>query len=222
MKKLLFSWSGGKDSAVALYELQQTGQYEIAALLTTVTKDLDRISMHGVRRSLLELQAQALDIPLHQIWISKNASNSDYEAKLSETFDIYKLEGVDTVAFGDLFLEDIREYRDAFLSRCEMSALYPIWERNTKEFLKDFTARGFKAITTCVDSRKLDATFAGKFIDESFLNSLPDHVDPRGENGEFHTFVFAGPNFKREISFRIGETSLREGFYYCDLIENGA
>lgn len=221
MKKILFSWSGGKDSALALYELQQTGQCEIAALLTTITKDLDRITMHGVRRALLEQQAQALDISLRQIWISKNASNSDYEAKLSEAFDIYKREGVDTVAFGDLFLEDIREYRDVFLSRCEMKTLYPVWGRNSKEFLKDFIARGFKAIVTCVDSRKLDASFAGKFIDEAFLNSLPDDVDPCGENGEFHTFVFAGPNFKREINFRIGETTLRDGFYYCDLIVKG-
>lgn len=217
MKKILFSWSGGKDSAVALYEVQKTGKYEIVSLLTTVTQDYDRISMHGVRRVLLEEQARALEIPLHQIWISPKTSNEEYESKMSEAMRFYKAQGVGEVAFGDLFLEDIRDYRNEKLSLVDMKGLYPVWGRDTKEFLKDFLALGFKAVITCIDPRKLDETFAGRIIDEKFIKDLPDDVDPCGENGEFHTFVFAAPNFNKEIEFEIGEKVLRAGFYFCDL-----
>lgn len=218
MKKILFSWSGGKDSAVALYETQGAGEHEIVSLLTTVTQDYDRISMHGVRRVLLEEQARALDIPLHQIWISPQTSNEEYEAKMSEAMNFYKAEGVEEVAFGDLFLEDIRSYRESRLSIVGMKGFYPVWERDTKQFLKDFLSYGFKAIITCIDPRKLDASFAGRIIDEDFIKDLPDDVDPCGENGEFHTFVFAAPNFNKEIEFDVGEKVFRDGFYFCDLI----
>lgn len=218
MKKILFSWSGGKDSAVALYEVQKTGEYEIVSLLTTVTQDYDRISMHGVRRVLLEEQARALDIPLHQIWISPKTSNEEYESKMSEAMRFYKAQGVEEVAFGDLFLEDIRDYRNEKLSLVDMKGLYPVWGRDTKEFLEDFLALGFKAVITCIDPRKLDEKFAGRIIDENFIKDLPDDVDPCGENGEFHTFVFAAPNFNKEIEFEIGEKVLRDGFYFCDLM----
>ncbi len=217
MKKILFSWSGGKDSAIALHEVQQSGEYEIVSLLTTITQDYDRISMHGVRRVLLEEQARTLDIPLHQIWISPKTTNEEYESKMSEAMNFYKTQGVDTVAFGDLFLEDIRNYRDEKLSLVGMKGLYPVWERDTKQFIKDFLSLGFKAILTCIDPRKLDKEFAGRIIDENFIADLPDEVDPCGENGEFHTFVFAAPNFKHEIEFEIGEKVLRDGFYFCDL-----
>jgi len=218
MKKILFSWSGGKDSAMALHEVQQSGEYEIVSLLTTVTQNYDRVSMHGVRRTLLEEQARALEIPLHQIWISPQTTNEEYETKMAEAMNFYKAQGVDTVAFGDLFLEDIRNYRDEKLALVEMKGLYPVWQRDTKQFLKDFLSLGFKAVITCIDPRKLDKKFAGRIIDENFIADLPDDVDPCGENGEFHTFVFSAPNFKHEIEFEIGEKVLRDGFYFCDLL----
>lgn len=212
------SWSGGKDSCLALYEIQRAANYRVAALLTTVTRDYDRISMHGVRRVLLEQQAASLDLPLHQVLISKGASNEEYEMKMIEAFSQYRQSGVDKVIFGDLFLEDIRIYRDQFLAKHKMQGLYPVWHRNTTEFIREFIELGFKAVLTCVDSKVLDQSFAGKTIDKDFLVSLPTSVDPCGENGEFHTFVYDGPNFAQAVRFSIGETISREGFWFCDLV----
>lgn len=218
LQPVLLSWSGGKDSCLALYELQRAQHYQVAALLTTVTRDYDRISMHGVRRVLLARQAAALDVPLHEIFITKDATNQEYEARLAEALAGYRARGIDSVVFGDLFLTDIRAYRDQFLSRHSMHGLYPVWLRDTTEFIREFIRLGFKAIITCVNGEVLDASFAGRLIDEHLLAALPAQVDPCGENGEFHTFVFDGPNFKEAVRFAVGERVARGGFHFCDLL----
>jgi len=211
------SWSGGKDSCLALYEIQKSPDYRVAALLTTITREYDRISMHGVRRALLERQATSLGLPLHQVLISKGANNEEYETAMAQAFNEYHQNGIDSVVFGDLFLEEIRAYRDQFLAKQGMKGLYPVWQRNTANFIKEFTELAFKAVLSCVDSKTLDKSFAGKTIDEAFISSLPTNVDPCGENGEFHTFVYDGPNFAKPVEFSLGEVILREGFWFRDL-----
>lgn len=215
---VLMSWSGGKDSCLALHDIQRARKYRVAALLTTVTRDYDRISMHGVRRVLLEKQADSLGLPLHQVLISKDATNEEYEMKMGEAFSVYSEQGIDSIVFGDLFLEDIRAYREQFLARHNMRGLFPVWKRDTGRFIKEFVALGFKAVITCVNSQLLDQSFAGRMIDEVFLSSLPSQIDPCGENGEFHTFVFDGPTFARRVEFSLGEVVLRESFWFCDLV----
>ncbi|HJX89270.1 MAG TPA: diphthine--ammonia ligase [Pyrinomonadaceae bacterium] len=217
MKPVLMSWSGGKDSCLALYEIQKSSNYRVATLLTTMTREYDRISMHGVRRALLESQATSLGLPLRQVLISKGANNDEYETAMAQAFSEYRERGIDSAVFGDLFLEDIKSYRDRFLARHEMKGFYPIWHRNTTELVKEFIALGFKAVVTCVDSSTLERSFAGQTIDEEFISSLPANVDPCGENGEFHTFVYDGPNFTQPVEFSIGETTLRDSFWFCDL-----
>ena len=218
-ERVLFTWSGGKDSAMALYELQKVGDYEILALLTTVTKDYDRISMHGVRRILLEQQADSLGYRLEQVFISKSASNEEYEAKMQEILEKYLKAGVCVIAFGDIFLEDVRKYREENLSKIGMKAVFPIWKRNTTELAHTFVDLGFKAVITCVDSKVLDKGFVGRLFDEQFISELPANVDPCGENGEFHSFVYDGPIFQQKILYTIGDIVLRDNrFYYCDLI----
>ena len=217
MKPVLMSWSGGKDSCLALYEIQKSSDYRVAALLTTITREYDCISMHGVRRELLEKQAASLGLPLHPILISKGASNEEYEFEMARAFSEYREHGINSVVFGDLFLEDIKAYREQFLAKYEMQGLYPVWQRNTTSFIKKFIELGFKAVLSCVDSKTLDKSFAGKTIDDEFISSLPENVDPCGENGEFHTFVYDGPNFTQPVEFTLGETILREGFWLCDL-----
>ncbi len=218
-EKILFSWSGGKDSAMALYVLQKTGGYEISALLTTVTEDYDRISMHGVRRILLEQQAESLYLPLEKICITKNASNDEYETKMRAKLMDYQSRGVSSVVFGDIFLEDLKKYREENLSRIGMKGIFPIWKRDTTELANAFIDSGFKAVITCVDSKALDKTYAGRLYDKQFLSDLPSSVDPCGENGEFHSFAYDGPIFREKIAFAIGEIVLRDNrFYFCDLI----
>jgi uncharacterized protein (TIGR00290 family) len=212
------SWSGGKDSCLALYEIQKSKDYRVAALLTTVTRDYDRISMHGVRRVLLERQAASLGLPLHEVFITKDATNQEYETKMEEAFSAYRKQGVDRIVFGDLFLEEIRAYRDQFLARHDMHGLYPVWLRDTTEFIKEFINLGFEAVVTCVDGKILDSSFVGMMIDEDFLSALPPGVDPCGENGEFHTFVFSGPIFKEAVKFSLGEKVSRDSFWFCDLL----
>jgi uncharacterized protein (TIGR00290 family) len=215
---VLMSWSGGKDSCLALYEIQKTLDDRVASLLTTVTRDYDRISMHGVRRVLLERQAASLGFPLHQVLITKGASNREYETKLIEAVSAYRDQGIDSIVFGDLFLEDIKTYRDQFLARHGLRGIYPVWMRDTTAFVKEFIDLGFKALITCVNGHLLDSSFAGMIIDQSFLSTLPAHVDPCGENGEFHTFVYDGPNFAQPVEFSVGETVSRDGFWFCDLL----
>ena len=218
-EKVIFSWSGGKDSAIALYEIQKSNNYEILALLTTVTEDYDRVSMHGLRRILLEQQAESLGYPLEKIFISKNASNQEYESKMEEALLKYKSRGVNSVVFGDIFLEDVRKYREGNLAKIGMRGIFPVWRRDTMELVRTFINLGFKAVTICVDSNVLDKRFVGRVIDEQFLSELPSGVDPCGENGEFHSFVYDGPIFREGIPYNTGEVILRDNrFYYCDLV----
>ena len=211
------SWSGGKDSCKALYELQQGGDHEVAALLTTVTRDHDRISMHGVRRTLLHMQAEALGLPVRELFLPTTCSNDDYERLMGEAFAELRADGFDTIGYGDLHLADIRAYRDRLMAANGMRAIYPVWERDTSAFLREFIAQAFKAVTVCVDLNALDESFAGRVIDEAFLADLPDGVDPCGENGEFHSFVFGGPPFARPVPFRTGERVTRGTLCFCDL-----
>ena len=217
--KVILSWSGGKDSALALYELRASEDYEIAALLTTVTQDYDRVSMHGVRRVLLERQAQSLGLPLEMVFISKDTSNEEYESKIREVLLKYLTAGVRCAAFGDIFLEDLRKHREDNLSKIGIEGIFPVWKRDTAELAHTFIDLGFKAVVTCVDSSVLDKIFIGRAFDEQFLSELPSAVDPCGENGEFHSFVYDGPRFQEEILHTMGEVVLRENrFYYCDLM----
>jgi uncharacterized protein (TIGR00290 family) len=206
---------------MALHEILKTQNYQIAALLTTVTEDYDRISMHGVRRILLEQQVASLGFPLEQVLISKNASNEEYETNMGRVLGKYKKAGISSVVFGDIFLEDLRKYREDKLAILDMQAIFPIWKRDTQELSRSLSSLGFKAITTCVDTSALGSQFAGRVIDEQFLSELPPNVDACGENGEFHSFVYDGPIFKQRVSFTLGEIVLRENrFCYCDLIPN--
>jgi uncharacterized protein (TIGR00290 family) len=215
---VLFCWSGGKDSAMALHALQSAQSHRVTALLTTVTEEFDRISMHGVRRALLERQAESIGLPLHAVLIPPQCVNATYEARMNEALNEHLARGVQRVAFGDIFLEDLRVYRERNLARIGMEALFPIWKRDSRELARDFLRLGFQAITVCVDPRVLDSSFAGRVLDESFFADLPPSVDPCGENGEFHTFVFDGPVFQTPIRFATGEKVLRDGFCFCDLL----
>lgn len=218
-EKVLFAWSGGKDSAMALYELQMSDGYEILALLTTVTEGYDRISMHGVRRILIEQQAESLGLPVEKIYIAKNSSNEEYEAKMRDKLMHYQGQGVLSVVFGDIFLEDVRKYREENLAKIGMKGVFPLWKKDTTELAHTFIDLGFKAVITCVDSNFLDRIFVGRVFDEQFLSELPSSVDPCGENGEFHSFVYDGPIFRKRILYKKGEVILRDNrFYYCDLI----
>ncbi|MCL5317947.1 MAG: diphthine--ammonia ligase [Thaumarchaeota archaeon] len=219
MEKVLLCWSGGKDSALALYEIQRAGGYEVVALLTTVTEDYDRISMHGVRRCLLEQQAASLGLPLEIVFIPKDCSNEVYELRMRDALHKMKSRGVSTIVFGDIFLEDLWKYRKANLERIGLKAVFPLWKQNTVDLAHRFINLGFKAVLACVDNHHLDGSFAGRLFDEELLSQLPSSADPCGENGEFHTFVFDGPIFQRPVLFKVGETVLRDNrFYYCDLV----
>jgi len=216
---VLLSWSGGKDSAMAAYQLLASQKYEIAALVTTLTQEFDRISMHGVRRELLEQQAQSLHIPLQTVLIPKDCSNEIYETRMRATLTQFKAQGIATIAFGDLFLADIRKYRDERLADIGMSGLYPIWMRDTDELVRTFIGLGFKALLACVDTEALPAAFAGREIDRDLLRDLPASVDPCGEYGEYHSFVFDGPIFSKPVACRAGATVMRTPrFAYCDIL----
>jgi uncharacterized protein (TIGR00290 family) len=201
-RPVICCWSGGKDSCFALHEIQKSRR--VAGLLTTVTRDFDRISMHGVRRVLLARQAESLGLPLTEVFISRGATNAEYEARMGEAFESSRAAGTDEIVFGDLFLEDIRAYRDRLLATFGMTALYPVWGRDTAALIREFLALGFRTAVVCVDPAKLDPSFAGRVIDEQFLADLPRQVDPCGENGEFHTFAFDGPIFLPPVAFKVG------------------
>jgi uncharacterized protein (TIGR00290 family) len=218
---LLLSWSGGKDSALALRALQKSGRHRIRALLTTVTEEYDRVSMHGIRRELLHAQAASLGLPLEEVWIPRNASNSIYETRMRAALEKYLRLGVTRVAFGDLFLADIRAYRETRLREIGMKGIFPLWHRKTDRLAEQFVDLGFRAVTCCVDSKMLSRDFCGVPYDREFLARLPPGVDPCGENGEFHTFVFDGPLFKRKVDFELGRVVSRQGFYFADLISTG-
>jgi uncharacterized protein (TIGR00290 family) len=217
-RTLLLSWSGGKDSALALRELRMAGTHEIKALLTTLTVEFDRVSMHGVRRSLLYEQASSLGLPLQEIWIPSNSSNEIYETQMKNALMKHRNQGVEEVAFGDLFLQDVRRYREERLGQIGMRGLFPLWGRDTKKLAREFVELGFRAVVCCIDPRMLGEEFCGREYDDSFLGSLPSGVDPCGENGEFHTFVYAGPIFKNEIEMTKGPIVHRGDFYFADLL----
>ena len=218
---ILFCWSGGKDSAMALHALLEDN-VRIAALLTTVTETYDRISMHGVRCELLVQQAQSIGLPLDEVRIPPQCVNPIYEARMEEALRVHYDAGVRAVAFGDIFLEDLRAYREKNLARIGMTALFPIWKRDTRELIRSFHAARFRAIAACVDPKVLNRSFAGRELDEQFFRDLPHNVDPCGENGEFHTFVFDGPIFREPIPVRTGEVLERDSFIYCDLLPAAA
>jgi uncharacterized protein (TIGR00290 family) len=218
--RFAISWSGGKDSAFALSTLQRE-HLEPQALITTVTERYDRISMHGVRRELLVRQAQALGLPLVEVMIPPGCTNAVYEARMTEAFGRAPLAGIEAIAFGDLFLEDVRTYREARLAASGKRGLFPLWNLNTKVLANRFLEAGFQATLVCVDPRVLDSSFAGRPYDEQLLADLPPAVDPCGENGEFHTFVSGGPIFGEPIACERREIVTRDDFTFCDLVPTG-
>lgn len=218
-EKVLVSWSGGKDCAYALHEYVHENGHEIAALLTTVTEGYDRISMHGVRRSLLRSQAESLGYPLEEVLIPQQCTDEEYGRLMGSTLEKYNNLGVRGVVFGDLFLEDVRNYREEKLAGIGMKGIFPIWGIDSVELARSFIDQGFRAIVVCVDTEALEGDYVGREYDDRFLSDLPTTVDPCGENGEFHTFVYDSPLFSRSIKFKRGEKVLREDrFYYCDLV----
>ena len=218
---MALAWSGGKDSALALWELRRQGT-EPVALLTTFTEDYDRVSMHGVRRELVRSQAEAAGLPLVEVDIPAACPNKMYEDRMARALEAPPLDGVEAIAFADLFLEEIRAYREERLARAERQALFPIWGRNTGALARDFIEAGFEAVLVCVDPAQLDPSFVGRPFGELLLADLPPGVDPCGENGEFHSFVHAGPIFDRPIAIEPGEAVVRDGFAFQDLIPQGA
>ncbi len=211
------AWSGGKDSALALYEALKSGM-EVLELLTTVLEEEDRISVHGVRSTLLEQQADSIGLPLEKMLIPKGASNREYEQELLALLRSHRNNRVLSVVFGDIFLEDVKRYRDEMLAKIGMHGIYPLWGRSTLELAEKFIALGFKTAVTVVDSKVLGRDFAGREYDQQFLADLPTGVDPCGENGEFHTFVYNGPIFSKPVKFTKGEVTFVDNrFWRCDL-----
>ena len=215
--KTIMCWSGGKDSAVALWRLQQDPAYGVAGLLTTLTEGYDRVSMSGVRRSLLRAQAEALGLPLYEVWIPPACVNPVYEARMGEAVERLKADGVQAVAFGDLFLEDVREYRERQMAPTGLGCVFPIWGEDTSALSHWVIESGFRATLVCVDPRAVPAELAGRAYDASLLSDLPEGADPCGERGEFHTFVWDAPNFRTAIGVQAGERVEREGFWFADL-----
>ena len=214
---ILMCFSGGKDSALALDELRRCDEFEVVALLTTVTDAYDRVSMHGVRRSLLRKQAESIGLPLTEVVVPPKSSNEIYEREMAVAFRRFHSEGIRRVAFGDIFLEDLREYREQQLAACGLACEFPIWQRDTTELANRFINDGFEATLVCINPQVLDRSFAGRPFDRGLLSDLPPDCDPCGENGEFHTFVSAGPIFEEPIPVSTGEVVERDGFVFCDL-----
>ncbi|NRT14808.1 uncharacterized protein (TIGR00290 family) [Flavobacterium sp. 28A] len=242
-KKALFNWSSGKDSALALYKTLQNPEIEICTLLTSVNEQFQRISMHGVRVELLQQQAKSIGLPLEIMQIPEMPTMEVYETVMSNTLSKLKQQGITHSIFGDIFLEDLRKYREDKLATLDFEGIFPLWKIPTHDIIQEFISLGFKTIVVCVNERYLDKNFVGRIIDQEFLNDLPENVDVCGENGEFHTFTFDGPLFSYPINFEIGEIVYRKyekpekvdssdtacdtsatdafdyGFWYCDLLE---
>lgn len=241
-KKALFNWSSGKDSALALYKILRNPDFTIECLLTSVNQQYQRISMHGVRVELLEAQANSIGLPLKIMQIPEMPTMEVYENVMSETLQEFKKQGITHSVFGDIFLEDLRKYREDKLAQIGFEGIFPLWKIPTPDLIQEFISLGFKTIVVCVNERYLDKSFVGRIIDQDFINDLPENVDVCGENGEFHTFTFDGPLFSNPINFEIGELVYRKyeipknenssdtacdtntseafdfGFWYCDLI----
>jgi uncharacterized protein (TIGR00290 family) len=216
--KAWLAWSSGKDSAWALHTVRQSGEFEVVALLTTVNRTHQRVAMHAVRESLLEMQAAAAGLPLVKVPIPAQCRNEIYERAMGEAMARARAEGVFHMIFGDLFLEDIRAYREKQLAACGMMPIFPLWRRDTGELAKEMLVGGLSAYLTCIDPRKLDRAFAGRRFDAELLAAFPAGVDPCGENGEFHTFANAGPMFREAISVVGGDIVERDGFIFADLL----
>jgi uncharacterized protein (TIGR00290 family) len=210
-------WSGGKDSALALHEARQ--QLEVVALLTTVTEAYDRISMHGVRTALLERQAHALGLPVEKVLIPAPCCNADYESLMLVALERFRTQGVSVAVAGDIFLQDVRAYREKLLARAGLAGIFPLWGRDSHGLARHFLTLGFRAVLCCIDSQALAADFVGRPYDEALLADLPAGADPCGERGEFHTFVWDGPGFAQPVAYQTGARVLREDrFWYCDLL----
>ena len=235
-KKYFLSWSGGKDCCLSLYKAAQL-DLPVRLLLTSVNKVHQRISMHGVRVSLLEQQAALLQLSLHKVALPETPGMAEYENAMNEAFQQLKASGFTGAVFGDIFLDDLKQYRELQLAKQELSCFFPLWKRDSKELMTEFLSLGFKAIVVCINNQFLDRSFCGRLIDESFVNDLPAGVDVCGENGEYHSFVFDGPLFSKPVSFQKGQVVYREyaapqnekkdsfttpgppaGFYFCDLL----
>jgi uncharacterized protein (TIGR00290 family) len=220
-RPIVLSWSGGKDSALALAALRADPAYEVVALLTSITNGYERVSIHGVRRSLVEAQAAMLGLPLHEVILQPSSSNEAYEEAFVQALERVRAEHSDVrlLAFGDLFLRDVRQYRERLVQGAGHQAVFPLWGRDTTTLANEFIAAGFRATLVCVDTQQIPASFAGRAFDAELLADLPASADPCGENGEFHTFVWAGPIFAEPIAVRLGEVVLRdERFAFCDLL----
>lgn len=217
MKKILLSWSSGKDSAWALHVLKQSGEYEIAGLLTTVNIEFNRVAMHGTRREVLEAQAEAAGLPLWTVPLPWPCSNAEYEAAMSATCKRAVAAGIKAIAFGDLFLEDVRRYREERLAGTGLEPLFPLWGINTTELVRTMLRAGVKARIVCIDPKRLPKEFVGRDLDASLLEKFPPDIDPCAENGEFHTCIYAGPMFSKPIAVESGEVVERDGFIFADV-----
>ncbi len=234
--KAIFAWSGGKDSSFCLHQVLLENKYEVVYLLTTMNAEFKRISMHGVREELLDAQSNSIGIPQLKVWIYE-ATNEGYERQMEAMLLQAKSEGIEYVIFGDIFLEDLRVYRENNLAKVGMKAVFPLWKRDTTELIHDFIRQGFKTVTCCINDAHLDESWVGKEIDENFIMDLPASVDPCGENGEYHTYCYAGPIFQKKIDIHIGEKIYKpleiktddscggieseiktRGFWFCDLL----
>ncbi len=240
--KSIFNWSGGKDSALALYYALQDDRFQIEKLLTNVNSAFGRVSMHGVREVLLEQQAASIGIPLHKLRLPEQPTMKEYNTLMETTMQAFRRQDFTQALFGDIFLEDLKKYREDHLVEVGFTAHFPLWQQDTSVLIRDFLALGFKAIVVCVKAELLDKSFVGRLIDDDFLKDLPAGVDPCGENGEFHTFVYKGPIFRQPIAFNVGEKVFRAykapasndtdercspgdaqpvadmGFWFCDLL----
>lgn len=219
MRRVLLSWSSGKDSAWVLYLLRQMRDVEVVALLTAFNRTADRVSMHAVRRALVEVQADRAGLPLWPVELPSPCSNAVYEEAMAAACRRAVDHGITEIAFGDLFLRDIREYRERQLQGTDLKPLFPIWESPTKDLAATMIQKGVRGKVTCIDPVKLDRSFAGREFDVSFLDALPADIDPCGENGEFHTFVYDSPVFSRPIAIQAGEVLERDGFIFADLLK---
>ncbi len=216
--RVWLSWSSGKDAAWALHELRRDAQVEVVGLLTTLNEEAERVAMHGVRRELLRAQARAVGLPAIEVDLPYPCPNGEYEARMAAACERAVAAGVQAVAFGDLYLEDVRRYREEMLAETPLEPLFPLFGRDTRALADEMIAAGLRAHLACVDSRKLDPSFAGRAFDGDLLRDLPADVDPCGENGEFHTFVHAGPMFAHPIPVSVGEVVDRDGFVFADLV----
>jgi uncharacterized protein (TIGR00290 family) len=216
--KAFLSWSSGKDAAFALAEVRRLGLADVAGILTTINEGTGRVQSHGVRLELLDRQVEALGLPAIKVMLPNPCPNALYEARMEEAFGKLRSKGIRHVIYGDLFLEDIRAYRERQMEAAGMDALFPLWGRDTRELARAMIASGLEARAACIDTRKLDRSFAGRSFDEALLRDLPPGIDPCGENGEFHTVVTAGPIFAAPIATSVGEIEERDGFAFADIL----